>query len=347
MAEAESTIYTSRSVVLKAAIKEGLPGPEHFDIQDSEVSDNLEEGQCIVQIMYMAVDPYLRSGPLRSDASAGKAVKGFVSGKVVKSNSQKWKEGAKFGGNLPFSTYQIIDDKAGIWPLGDTPDEQMSLAIGALGMPGSTAYGGITDILNVKEGDVVWISAAAGAVGSIAGQIAKVRGAIVIGTAGSQEKLDWLKSIGFDHALNYKGANTGEELAAMIKEVAPDGIDCYFENVGGIHFEAAMSLLKTRGRVAVCGVISKYNENLESGNGLVDKINVGKMIYKQQKIEGFLAGRYLRREVGDFVKDISGWIAEGKISVKETPFEGIENWPLALQSIFTGKSMGKITVKTY
>ena len=291
---------------------------------------------------------------------------GFVAGKVVASKNSAWEVNDFIGGAMDFSTVQILTSKrlnsTIVWKLtGYVDASNISLGIGALGMPGATAYGGLCDVLRPKKSssvggeenqspETLFVSSAAGAVGSLVGQIAKsVYGCTVIGSCGGQVKNERIVSrYGFDHAIDYttlSGDDGGKaELDERLKSVAPNGIDMYFEAVGGIHFEAAMTALRPHGRIAVCGVISKYNDAERSFN----KIDIGSMIYSFQRIEGFVATPWLRRQRGDFLRDMSQWIQSKKLIPDETFFDGIEQWPLAFQSLFlpgNASKSGKVVVR--
>jgi len=340
----------SRSVVLVSHVDVGVPGPEHFQITDTPWPA-LPGGGLIVQLHVLSADPYMRRllKPGMPDAwKLGEPISGFVSGEVLSSESKEWAVGELFGAVLPFTTVQAISStmlrKAPLRRLtGLLQKEQLGRGIGALGMPGSTAYGGLIDVLQPKQGDVLWVSGAAGAVGSMVGQMAKhVFGCTVIGSAGGPKKCAMvIEEFGFDHCVDYKQCGTTKELIVALRKVAPNGIDCYFENVGGMHFEAAMSCLRPKGRVAVCGAISGYNDARPAPN----KIHISNMIYSQQRIEGFVCTPWLSGEQGNFLEDMAGWTREGKVKVKETSFEGIECFGEAFQSLFVGGNMGKVVVK--
>lgn len=339
----------AKTVVLNQLVEEGLPGPEHFDIKVSEVPDASEEGSIQVQITAMSADPYLRMG-LKSNEQVGQPMKGFVVGKVITSKgNDAWAVGDLFGALLPFSTVQnltLTDLKSTtIWKLtGLLSEEELTLGLGVLGMPGSTAYGGLIDVLAVKEGETLFVSAASGAVGSLVGMIAKnVYNCTVIGSCGGPEKCNVIKEkFGFDHAIDYKVADDKDKLIAALKEVAPEGIDMYFENVGGFHFDAAFASLRPRGRIAVCGGISQYNKSTMEGN----TINPMAMVYTFQRIEGFVCFPWLIGQRGNFLKDMSQFLRETKVIPQETFFEGIENWAEGFQSLFTGKNLGKVVIRT-
>jgi NADPH-dependent curcumin reductase CurA len=225
----------------------------------------------------------------------------------------------------------------------DSQECNVSIGLGILGMPGSTAYGALIDILRPEAGQNIFISAASGAVGSVVGMLAKKQfGCTVIGSCGGPEKCALLKEkFGFDHAIDYKACANADELTAALKIAAPNGIDMYFENVGGMHFDAAFASLKPGGRIAVCGAISVYNDSKVAGNN----IDITKMIYSAQRIKGFVCFPWLAGARGKFLADMTKWFKEGKVVEQETFTDGIENWPLAFQSLFKGANKGKVVVR--
>ena len=250
----------SKSVVLLKNVDAGLPLPENFQITTTpievdEAGSQIPDGGIFVELLAVSADPYLR-GRIRSNVGSikpGEAISGFVSGKIVISKNEKWKAGDLFGGSLPFTTYQILTPaqlgSTLLWKLTDLiSEEEIGAGIGILGMPGATAYGGLLDVLRPKANETIFISACAGAVGGMVGMLAKnVFGCKVIGSCGGPEKVAAALANGFDHAIDYKKCETAEDIINAVKAFAPDGIDMYFENVGGIHFEAATALLKNEG----------------------------------------------------------------------------------------------------
>lgn len=343
----------AKSVVLIDHVNEGVPGPEHFQIVESDVVSSEVKGSITVQLLCISADPYLRmrikGGSDFGSQAPGSVMVGFVSGKVIDSkDNSDWKVGDLFGANLPFTSVQTLSPEqlkmTLMWKLtGLIEESEISLGVGILGMPGSTAYGGLIDLLRPKEGDVLFVSAASGAVGSMVGMLAKnVYNCQVIGSCGGPAKCTRVKSeFGFDHAIDYKTLKGREDLTAALKSAAPDGIDMYFENVGGFHFEAAFDSLKSGGRIAVCGGISGYNAS-EMDNVA---INPMKMVYSAQRIEGFVCAPWLTGQKGSFLQDMHQFLRGGKIRVVETVTEGIENWPSAFQSLFTGANNGKVVVR--
>merc|ERR1719356_1341209 len=214
----------------------------------------------------------------------------------------------------------------GIIPAADVGKLSKSVLLGACGMPGNTAYFGLLEICKPKPGETVGVSGAAGAVGS------------VVGFAGSDEKCSWLKSIGFDHAFNYKKTDVTESLA----KAAPKGVDCYFDNVGGEMSVAVLNAMNTRGRAAICGAISHYNE-VGGYSKTTDILPL--CIFQELMVEGFLVGRWAGPRWVEGIKAMAGWVASGKIKVRETVVDGFDKMPQALMGLFTGDNTGKMVVK--
>jgi NADPH-dependent curcumin reductase CurA len=235
---------TAKSVVLVQPFDSGLPTPENFVIVESNVPPCEEEGSIKVKLFALSADPYLR-GRMKTTSifKAGSPISGFVVGKVIESRNEKWREGSLFGASLPFTTIQTLSSKdiasTIMWDLTNLVSEsELSLGLGVLGMPGSTAYGGLIDILRPNQGETIFISAASGAVGSLVGQLAKqMFNCTVIGSCGGPEKCALIKEkFGFDYAIDYKTIPDAEALKAALKEVAPNGIDMYFENVSYMYY---------------------------------------------------------------------------------------------------------------
>merc|ERR1719447_432278 len=225
----------------------------------------------------------------------------------------------------------------GVMPAPDLGPMSKSLLLGACGMPGCTAYFGFLELCQPKAGETVVVSGAAGAVGSIVGQIAKIKGCTAIGFAGSDDKVAYLKDLGYDHAFNYKTTT----VEAALKEAAPNGVHCYFDNVGGEMSLAVMSNMVSRGRVAVCGAISQYNKmgSLSNSNDVFPTI-----VLKELKVEGFLVSRW-KDQSQEAVKALADWVLAKKIKTRETVMEGFENIPKAFMGLFDGTNTGKMIVK--
>lgn len=303
-----------------------------------------EDGNVLLRTNFISVDPYMR-GRMKKGGSgyaAGFAIdapmNGFTVCTVIKSKSEDLKEGDLVHGYFPW--IRVFETAAGgcrKLDMSRMGGASPSLFLGVLGLTGLSAYFPALDIGEPKEGDVVFVSGAAGAVGSVAGQIFKLKGCKVIGCAGSDEKVAFVKSLGFDAAFNYKTADAGEAL----KEFSEEGIDIYWDNVGGPMLDLALERMKSKGRIIACGAISQYNKTYETRYGLKNMMNV---IKKEVKVQGFLLGSYLSR-AGEGVAALAGWLAEGKIKSKETVSEGFETVAESLVGLFSGKNTGKMIVK--
>ena len=230
------------SILLVEYADSGMPEERHFSIKEETLDvSSVPAGGIVIQLNHISADPYLR-GRVKSKGKhpLGTPLRGFVTGTVISSDHKAWKSGDLFGASMPFVTVQMLTasqlKETLMWKLTGIVDrEQLSLGLGILGMPGSTAYGGLLDVLAAKKGETLWVSAAAGAVGSMVGQIAKnVVGMTVVGSCGGEQKGKIIREqFGFDHSVDYKTVSTAEELAAKVRDCVPEGIDCYFENVGG------------------------------------------------------------------------------------------------------------------
>ncbi|GAA3122537.1 NADP-dependent oxidoreductase [Streptomyces rameus] len=328
----------------------GWPKPEDFALVEAPVPTP-GEGQVLVRNKYLSVDPYMR-GRMSAAKSytapfeLGKVMQGGAVGEVIESNAEGIAVGDHVLHFLGWREYAAVDAKNAV-KVGPTaipavtvdPEAvPLSAYLGVLGMTGLTAYAGLLRTASFKEGDVVFVSGAAGAVGSQVGQIAKLKGASrVIGSAGSDEKVKLLvDEYGFDAAFNYKNGPVSEQL----REAAPDGIDVYFDNVGGDHLEAAIGSLNQGGRIAVCGMISVYN-NTEPAPG---PRNLARLIQTRGRIEGFLVGDHYDLQP-QFVQEVGPWVASGALKYRETVVEGIENNLEAFLGVLRGDNIGKMVVK--
>jgi NADPH-dependent curcumin reductase CurA len=319
----------------------GWPTPENFALVDVEVPEP-GPGQVLVRNTYLSVDPYMRGR--MNDAKSyvppfqiGQALDGGAMGEVIASGSDAVPVGSMVVHQLGWRDLALFDAKyAEVVDPAATPSPATYL--GALGIPGLTAYVGLFDIANMRDGDVVFISGAAGAVGSIAGQLAKLRGASrVVGSAGSAAKVRHLTDeLGYDAAFNYKDGPVRKQLAAA----APDGIDVYFDNVGGEHLVAALSALHTFGRVALCGAIHAYNAT-EAPTG---PPNLGLAITKRLTLRGFVVTDH-RDRTAAFVDEVGGWIRDGRIMCTETIVDGFEETPAAFIGLLRGDNVGKMVVR--
>jgi hypothetical protein len=328
----------SREIRLKSR-PVGVPTADNFELASVELPDP-GPGQVQVRNTWMTVDPYMR-GRMNDVPSyvppfqLGEALQGGALGEVTKSNDASLKAGDlvssffgwREGFNAPAQALQKVDAQG-------LPPEAF---LGYAGMPGLTAYVGLLKIAELKDGDVVFVSGAAGAVGSVVCQIAKLKGHTVIGSAGGADKVAFLKEIGVDHPIDYKAE---PDLTAALMRAAPGGIDVYFENVGGAHLEAALMAAKPFGRFALCGMISQYN-NTDLGEGVRGLVMA---VGKSLKLQGFIVSNHQDMQ-GAFLKDLSGWVAAGKFKGQETVKEGIENAPAAFLGLFKGENLGKMLVR--
>jgi NADPH-dependent curcumin reductase CurA len=328
-----------RQIVL-ASRPSGLPTEANFQLTETDRPE-LADGQVRVLNLFMSVDPYMR--PRMNDVKSysppfrlGQPLEGGAVGTVIESRSPDLSEGDLVLHMLGWRDEAVLPARHAQKVVA-APGLSPSAYLGVLGMPGLTAYVGLLDIAALKPGDVVFVSGAAGAVGSMAGQVAKLKGAArVIGSAGSDEKVRWLREIGFDAAFNYKTA----PVLSQLREAAPDGIDVYFDNVGADQLEAAIALLNTHGRVAMCGAIAHYNATeVPGGPG-----NLGLVITKRLTLRGYIISDHWDR-LPAMIADVSTWLREGKLSHTETIVDGLESAPAAFISLFNGGNTGKMIVR--
>lgn len=299
------------------------------------------EGEILVQNIYMSVDPYMR-GRMNDRKSylppfqLGKPLDGGCVGRVIASKNGPFQVGDYVSGWLGWREY-FVSDGQGLLKIDPAMAPAQSY-LGTFGMPGLTAYAGLLEIGRPKEGETVFVSAASGAVGSVVCQIAKLKGCRVVGSAGSDEKVAWLTNeVGVDAAFNYK---TVGDVIAAVGEHCPKGIDVYFENVGGVHLEAALEHMNSHGRIVMCGMISMYNAT----EPVPGPTNLAYIIGKQLIMQGFMVAAHSDK-LQQFYSDMAKWIAEGRIKWKETVVDGIENAPKAFTGLFMGENFGKMIVK--
>ena len=259
---------------------------------------------------------------------------GGAVGRVVSSRNPRYAEGDWIVHQLGWREWALSDGSA--LRRIDPEVAPISTALGVLGMPGFTAWYGLHELGTPTEGETVFVSGAAGAVGSAAGQMARLAGCRVIGSAGSAQKLEWLRELGFDAVFDYREQSPRHALA----ELAPDGIDIYFDNVGGDHLEAAIGALRTRGRVVACGSISRYND-AEPTPG---PRNMFLIVTKRLRIQGYIISDHYER-FDEFAEQAATWVSEGRLSYRETVVEGIENAPKAFLGLLRGENIGKMLVK--
>jgi NADPH-dependent curcumin reductase CurA len=327
----------SREIRL-ASRPNGLPTAANFSLAQVGL-EPLQDQQVLVRNLFMSVDPYMR-GRMNDGKSyvtpfeIGKVLEGGAVGEVIESRAKEFKPGDAVVSNFGWRDYFIVSPEE--LHLVSREIQPLSVYLGALGMTGMTAWAGL-NLVEVKGGDVIFISGAAGAVGNVAGQLAKLRGCRVIGSAGSMEKVEFLREeCGFDIAFDYK---TGPILEQLNLEV-PDGIDVYFDNVGGETLEAALSVLKVHGRIIACGGISGYNEEKPRPG----PSNLFNITTKRLTMKGLIVRDWLDRQ-GEFEKEAVGYFRAGKLKNKETVVAGIVQAVDAFIGLFAGKNIGKMVVK--
>lgn len=331
-------------VFLLAHHFDGAPKTDNFQLTEEEIPE-LRDGEFLAEGVFFSVDPYMRPYS-RMIVNEGSVMIGSQVAKVIATKNDEYPEGTHVIGYWGWRNLTVVDPSrqtmsmmGAIQKLPDLGGLSPSLGLGAIGMPGNTAYFGFLEICQPKPGDVVVISGAAGAVGSLVGQIAKIKGCYVIGFAGHDDKVKWLvEELGFDKAYNYKTA----DWTASLKEAAPNGVDCYFDNVGGPFSSTVRNHMKDFGRISVCGAISVYND--DPFNPTVAPCAEPNFVFKQIKMEGFLVSRWIDRWQ-EGLTAMAQWISEGKIKVRETYTEGFEKMPEAFMGMMTGTNTGKAIIK--
>lgn len=329
----------SRQIVLASRPK-GLPGYENFRFENKVLPD-IEEDEVLLKASFISVDPYMRGrmNDVKSYASSfqvDQPIAGGVIAEVIDSKSKSFAKSDFVLGNLPWATYSI--EKGENLRKIDTSVAPASYYLGILGMPGLTAYFGIMDIGKPKTGETVLISGAAGAVGLVAGQIAKLQGAYVVGIAGSDEKCNLIKEqFSFDDAINY---NTSRILKKSIAAACPNGVDIYFDNVGGKITDAAILNLNFHSRIVLCGQISLYNNTeIPVGPAILPRL-----LTRSVMLQGFIVSNYSNR-FNEGLENLAKWLGEGKLKYTETIISGFDNLPEAFLGLFSGINKGKMIVK--
>jgi NADPH-dependent curcumin reductase CurA len=313
---------------------QGIPTLAQFGIVETDVAGP-SAGEILVENIYMSVDPAMRPR-LAAQTPLNKALLGGAIGRVLESRHAGYAAGDLVESMLGFRQYYASTGE-GVSKL-DAGGMPLAAHMSVLGLTGLTAYGGLLIIGAAKQGDSVFVSAAAGAVGSVAAQIAKIKGCYVIGSAGSDDKCRWLKEdLKLDAVINYKT----QELRTALKAAAPRGIDVYFDNVGGEHLNAALPRMNSLGRIAVCGMISAYN-NFGAISAPVTTLS--NMIYNRLTMRGFVYYEFeaLRAQ---FLADMKGWLEAGRMQYRSTVLHGIEQAPAALIGLFSGTNTGKMLVQ--
>ncbi len=332
----------NRSIVLNSR-PHGAPTPADFALKQAPLPVP-QDGQVLLRTLYLSLDPYMRGR--MSDAPSyaapvelGATMLGATVSRVEASRHPGFAEGElvlAFGGWQDYA----LSDGAGLRKLAGLA--QPSSALGVLGMPGFTAYMGLLDIGQPKAGETVVVAAASGAVGSVVGQVAKIKGCRVIGIAGGADKCRYVvEELGFDACIDHRGADFAQQLAAA----CPKGIDVYFENVGGAVFDAVLPLLNARARVPVCGMIADYNATeLPAGPDRL-RLLTRTILTKRIKMQGFIIFDDYGDRYGEFLTQMSAWVAEGKIKFREDIVDGLENAPQAFIGLLEGKNFGKLVIR--
>ncbi|HAS6278276.1 TPA: zinc-binding dehydrogenase [Vibrio vulnificus] len=335
---------TNRQIVL-ASRPVGAPTAENFALTQSDIPTPAQ-GEMLLRSVYLSLDPYMRGR--MSDAKSYAEPVGIdevmVGGTVCQVEASNHAEFEVGEWVLAYTGWQdyAISNGEGLIKLGKQPSHP-SYALGVMGMPGFTAYMGLLDIGQPKERDTLVVAAATGAVGSMVGQIGKLKGCRVIGIAGGEEKCQFAKdTLGFDECIDHKAADFAEQLA----KACHNGIDIYFENVGGKVFDAVMPLLNTGARIPLCGLISQYNAtSLPEGPDRMSML-MAQLLIKRIKMQGFIIFDDYGHRYGEFAADMTQWLAQGKIHYREHLVQGLENAPDAFIGLLEGKNFGKMVVQT-
>jgi len=334
--------FVNRRIVL-ASRPHGAPTPENFRIEDAPMPE-ISEGKVLLKTLYLSLDPYMRG---RMDAAKSYAapveidavMEGGTVAQVIHSQNSRFSVGDFVLSHSGWQSY-AASDGTGVRKLNPRL-APLSTALGVLGMPGFTAYAGLLTIGQPKPGETVVVAAAAGPVGATVGQIAKLKGAKTIGIAGGAEKCAYLRDeLKFDAALDHRGPNFAEAL----KAACPDGIDVYFENVGGAVWDAVLPLLNNFARVPVCGLISFYNATSAPAGPDRSAALMRAILVKRLTIRGFIVSDFAEQH-GDFLRDMSGWIADGQVKYREDIVEGLDAAPEAFIGLLQGRNFGKLLVR--
>ncbi|ANG92953.1 NADP-dependent oxidoreductase [Enterobacteriaceae bacterium 155047] len=333
----------NRRLVL-ASRPQGAPVAENFRLEEQPVAEPAD-GQVLLRTIWLSLDPYMRGR--MSDAPSysppveiGAVMVGGTVSQVVKSRHSEYHEGEWVLSYSGWQEYELSDG-TGLVKLGDDL-EHPSWALGILGMPGFTAYMGLLDIGQPKEGETLVVAAATGPVGATVGQIGKIKGCRVVGVAGGAEKCRYAEEVlGFDSCLDHHA----DDFAGQLARACPKGIDVYYENVGGKVFDAVLPLLNTSSRVPICGLVSGYN-----ATGLPDgpdrlPLLLGTLLKKRIRMQGFIIAQDYGDRIGEFQEEMGRWLKEGKIHYREQVTDGLENAPQALIGLLEGKNFGKVVIR--
>ncbi len=317
----------------------GLIKPGDFELMPERIPE-LTEGQFLIRLVYLSLDPAMRGWVIDRPSyvqpvQIGEVMRGLAVGVVEKSNHPKFAAGDKVQGMFGWQEY-LVSNGEGVTKL---PDSSLPLSanLGLFGIAGLTSYTGLLEVGQPKAGETLLVSGAAGSVGSLVGQIGKIKALRVVGIAGTRKKCDWLvDELGFDVAVNYKDANYKEQL----KAACPNGVDIYFENVGGDILNVALSLMNTFGRVVVCGLISQYNAT----EPVPGPSNFGMVIIKRLKVQGFIASDYALK-LKEMITNFTEWYNSGRLKYRVDIVRGLEAAPTAINKLFDGSNQGKLIVQ--
>ncbi len=325
--------------ILFAEAPEGMPDESTFALEEVDIPAP-KSGEFIVRNIYMSVDPYMR-GRMTTRKSyvpgfqLGKPLEGGAVGQVVESENDKFPEGSYVQSMLGWREMYLTNGEM-VTPI-DASVAPLSAFLGVLGMPGLTAYAGLNLICQPKEGETLFVSAASGAVGSVVCQLAKAKGVKVIGSAGSDDKIAWLKEeAGVDEAFNYKKT---DNITETLGKLAPNGVDMYFDNVGSDHLDAALFHMNDFGRMALCGMIDQYNTTKPPGIH-----NIIMAVPRRLHIKGFIVSDHFD-QLGPFISEVGPMVKSGQLKYEETVLDGVENAPQAFLGLFSGANKGKMLVK--
>jgi NADPH-dependent curcumin reductase CurA len=334
----------NRQLVL-ASRPQGAPTADNFRLEQHPIPE-AAEGEVLLRTVYLSLDPYMRGR--MSDAPSyaapvqiNEVMTGGAVSKVVASRHPDFQEGDWVLGTTGWQDYSVMPgDK--VQKLADHIADHPSLALGVLGMPGFTAYMGLLDIGNPQPGETVVVAAATGPVGSMVGQIAKLKGCRAVGIAGGEEKCRYaLEQFGFDACIDHRA----DDFEAQLKAACPDGIDVYYENVGGKVFDAVMPLLNSKARIPVCGVVAQYNATgLPDGPDRLPQL-AGLILRKRLRMQGFIIFDDYGHRYPEFAAQMGEWFKAGKINFREDITDGLENAPQALIGLLEGKNFGKVVVR--
>lgn len=337
-----TTEYQNTRILLSSR-PEGEPSATNFQVETIDVPAPAE-GELLLRTIYLSLDPYMRGRMSAAKSYAapveiGDVMEGGTVSEVIDSRHPDFAAGDFVLSYCGWQSYAVVPGGRHLRKL-DPKSAPISTAVGVLGMPGFTAYAGLLAIGNPQEGETVAVAAATGPVGSMVGQLAKIKGALAIGIAGGAKKVAFLRELGFDEALDHRSP----DFEARVKAATPNGIDVYFENVGGAVWDAVLPRLNTYARVPVCGLVAHYNETeAPTGPDQMPKL-MRNILTKSLQIRGFIQDEFVKDYYKAFQSDVAGWIADGRIKYREDIVAGLENAPEAFAGLLTGKNFGKLLI---